>query len=84
MTATSAKCPKCGNEMERREGMFYWRGDSRPGYVCLRDNALYVVPGDEIEPLRRTFGCVKNEFVIRTCHFCGRVLWGWQRCPCCK
>lgn len=46
-----ARCPK-GHEMERREGMFYWRGDSRPGWVCPTCNSLWPIKGEEIDPLR--------------------------------
>jgi hypothetical protein len=45
-------CPE-GHPMERRERMFYWRGDSRPGWVCPICNSLWSIPGDEITPLRQ-------------------------------
>lgn len=45
-------CPKCGLPMERRDAQFFWRGDYRPGYVCVSCNALWPVPGEEIAPLR--------------------------------
>jgi hypothetical protein len=45
-------CPKCMRPMERREGMFYWRGEVKPGLFCPPCNALWSVPGEEIEPLR--------------------------------
>jgi hypothetical protein len=41
-----------GHQMERRDGMFHWRGDTRPGWVCPVCNALWEIEGDEIEPLR--------------------------------
>jgi hypothetical protein len=43
-----------GHQMERREGMFFWRGDTRPGWVCPICNALWEISGEEIEPLRPT------------------------------
>jgi hypothetical protein len=46
-------CPNCGAQMERRDSMFFWRGNSRPGHVCVPCNALYAIAGDEIEPLRQ-------------------------------
>lgn len=45
-------CPKCSKPMEKRAGMFFWRGEFKPGLVCVPCHALYVVPGDEIPPLR--------------------------------
>lgn len=47
-------CPKCAKPMERREGMFYWRGDSRPGWVCADCKGLWAVEGEEIEPLQKS------------------------------
>lgn len=38
--------------MVRHERVFYWRGDYKPGWVCPICNALYAIPGEEIEPLR--------------------------------
>lgn len=38
--------------MDKRDGMFYWRGDFRPGFVCTNCNALFPVAGEEIEPLK--------------------------------
>ena len=46
------KCPE-GHQMERKEAMFYWRGKFRPGFVCPICKSLFVVPGEEIPPLRR-------------------------------
>lgn len=42
----------CGNKMEKMENMFYWRGDWRPGWVCVTCKALFPVAHEEIEPLR--------------------------------
>jgi hypothetical protein len=44
-------CPS-GHQMVRHERVFYWRGDYKPGWVCPICNALYAIPGEEIEPLR--------------------------------
>ena len=52
MSDSTNACPKCGAEMGRREQMFYWRGEWKPGLVCVKCNALWPVPGDEIPPLR--------------------------------
>lgn len=46
------KCPKCGAPLQRRDNMFHWRGESRPGCYCESCNALWVLDGEEIEPLR--------------------------------
>ena len=45
-------CPKCGEPMERHERQFFWRGDYRPGHVCVPCNALYAIKGEEIAPLK--------------------------------
>lgn len=34
--------------------MFYWRGEYKPGYVCVTCNSLWAIAGHEIEPLRGT------------------------------
>lgn len=51
MTSNTKDCPKCEQPMERREGMFYWRGDYKPGWVCVSCNALWSIKGEEIAPL---------------------------------
>jgi hypothetical protein len=48
----NALCPKCAHPMEKREGMFYWRGDFRPGWVCIPCNSLHAIKNREIEPLK--------------------------------
>lgn len=53
-SSNSVKHEKCGGDMVKRSNMFYWRGDWRPGWVCLECRALYAVAGDEIEPLKGT------------------------------
>ena len=50
--APEEPCPKCGEPMERRENQFFWRGDFRPGHVCVACNALYAIAGEEIAPLK--------------------------------
>jgi hypothetical protein len=45
-------CPKCGEPLERRAGMFFWRGQMEDGAVCPRDNALWPISGEEIKPLQ--------------------------------
>lgn len=47
-------CPKCGQPLQRREAMFHWRGDTRPGAYCPACNAVWSMAGEEIEPLRPT------------------------------
>lgn len=41
------KCPKCGEPMERRPAMFYWRGTYFHGLVHC--NALWDDPSDSFE-----------------------------------
>ncbi len=35
-------CPKCGNALEEKSGMFHWRGMSFPGLVCHSCKALWA------------------------------------------
>ena len=48
------KCPKCAEPMEQRPGSFYWRGDFRPGWVCVKCNSLWAIKWEEIPPLKGT------------------------------
>lgn len=45
------KC-KCGHTLERKQNMFYWRGEYFDGAVCEPCNALYSIDGEEMPPLR--------------------------------
>lgn len=47
-------CPKHPEHgpMEYRQGMFYWRGDHYPGWVCVPCNALWAMKGEEMPPLK--------------------------------
>lgn len=46
---TTHPCPSCGLAMERRAGMFYWRGQSFSGLVCAPCNSLWDDPEDSFE-----------------------------------
>lgn len=42
MTEEPTACPKCGGELEKREGMFFLHEvGSMPGLVCVPCNALW-------------------------------------------
>jgi hypothetical protein len=45
-------CPTCGDPLQRRPRMFFWRGTHSDGAVCERCNALWSIAGEEMEPLR--------------------------------
>lgn len=47
-------CPKCRENLERREKQFYWRQHWFPGMVCKSCNALYEDPAKPfIEGVRK-------------------------------
>lgn len=54
MNGPAAACPKCSEPMERREGVFFWRGQLAPGWVCGACNGLWAMKGAEIPPLEGT------------------------------
>ena len=43
------KCKKCNKQMEVRSGMFYYRGQSFSGLLCVDCNALYINPEDSFK-----------------------------------
>ena len=49
-------CPRCGETLQRRERMFFWRGSCSDGAVCERCNGLWSIVGEEMEPLRKPTG----------------------------
>lgn len=45
-------CLKCNKPMERKENMFFWRGEFKPGWVCAICKGLWPIKDEEIEPLK--------------------------------
>ena len=47
------RCTQCGKPLERRPGMFFWRGEFSDGAVCPDKHGLWSIVGEEMKPLRR-------------------------------
>lgn len=41
-------CPRCTTPLERRKGLFYWRGMYGDGAVCPSCNGLWEIEGEEV------------------------------------
>lgn len=50
--STITRCPKCNTPLIRKPAQFHWRGETFDGAVCLKDNALWSIVGEEMPPLR--------------------------------
>lgn len=45
-------CPNCKEPLVRMPRMFYWRGEYFDGAVCVAQNSLWPIRGEEMPPLR--------------------------------
>ena len=50
------RCPKCGEALEVRGEMYYWRGNSYSGMVCKPCNALW----DAVDDDGKTFNFIEH------------------------